>query len=87
MTWAITVQYDTDQNDVGSVAATWTDPNLGYGVFTYSERIKATAAGVNAFVANAIAARDTWQTKQQANLSGAAVVLNKINAADPKVGV
>ena len=87
MSWKITVQFDPDQNDVGSVSATWTDPNPALPAFTHSKRVKGTLAGVNAFVAEAVAARDAWQTKQQANITGAAFVLNKINAADPKVGV
>ena len=87
MTWQISVQYDADQDDVGTVSGTWTDPNPAYGVFTYSKRIEANAAGVNAFVAKAIATRDAWQIKQQANITGAAFVLNKINLADPKAGV
>ena len=87
MSWKITVQFDPNQNDVGSVSATWTDPNEALGVFSYSKRIKGTLAGVNAFVAEAVAARDIWQTKQQANIAGAAFVLNKINTADPKAGV
>lgn len=82
--WEITVQYDADQDDVGSVNGTWTDPALG--VFTFSNRVKATADGVNAFAADAIAARDVWQVKQAANISGAAFVLDKINIADPQIG-
>jgi len=87
MTWQITIQYDTDQADVGTISGTWTDPNPTYGVFTHSKRIKANAAGANAFIAEAIAARNIWQIKQQANINGAAFVLNKINLADPKAGV
>lgn len=85
MSWEITVQFDLDQEDVGSVAATWTDPVLG--VFTYSKRVKANAAGANAFIAEVIAARDIWQVKQQANITGATWVLNKINTVDPQVEV
>jgi len=85
MSWEITVQFDLDQEDVGSVAATWTDPVLG--VFTYSKRVKANAVGANAFIAEAIEARDIWQVKQQANITGATWVLNKINTVDPQVEV
>ena len=85
--WKISVQYDADQNDVGTVSGTWTDPNLDYGIFTFSKRIKATTAGVNSFVAEAIAARNVWQVKQEANVAGAIFVLNKINTTDPKVEV
>ena len=85
--WEITVQYDADQDDVGTVSGTWTDPNPALGVFTYSKRIKASVAGADAFVAEVIAARNAWQVKQQANITGAAFVLGKINLADPKAGV
>jgi len=85
--WKISVQYDADQNDVGTVSGTWTDPNLDYGVFAFSKRIKATAAGVNSFVTEAIAARNVWQVKQEANVAGVIFVLNKINITDPKAGV
>ena len=84
MTWEITVNYDKDQDNVGTVNATWTDPN--FGVFNYSKRIKATAAGANAYVDQAIAERDEWQTKQAANIAGQAIVKNKIDSADPQVG-
>ena len=86
MTWAISLNYDLDQDDVGTINATWTDPNPNYGIFTYSKRIKANAAGGNAFVAEAIVARDVWQIKQQANIAGAVWALNKINLSDPKAG-
>ena len=84
MSWKITVNFDQDQEDVGTVLAEWVDPSLG--VFNYSKRVKATNDGANAFVAEAIAARNIWQGKQQANINGTAVVLNKINAADPQAG-
>ena len=79
--WTIKVKYDADSNDVGTVTASWTE---GEELFTYPARCK---ANVDAFIANAITARNTWQTKEAANESGAAFVLNKINAADPQAGV
>jgi len=85
MTWGIIVNYDADQDNVGTINATWTD--LVFGVFTYSKRIKANVAGGNAFIAEAIFARDAWQVKQQANIAGAAWALNKINLTDPKMKV
>jgi hypothetical protein len=86
MSWAISVQFDQDQADVGSVTGTWTDPLPALGVFTFSMRVKATLAGLNAFVAAAIAARDQWQAKQQANIDKVPIVLAALNAADPKAG-
>ena len=85
MTWEISLNLDLDQEDVGTINATWTD--LVFGVFTYSKRLKVNTAGGNAFIAEAILARDAWQVKQQTNINGATWALNKINAADPKVGM
>jgi len=86
MTWEISLNLDLDQEDIGTVSATWTDSNIALGVFTYSKRLKVNTAGGNAFIAEAILARDAWQVKQQTNINGATWALNKINAADPKVG-
>lgn len=84
MTWAIQIKYDADQDDVGSISATWTDQI--YGDFTYPCRIKASQSEVTIFITDAIAARDTWQGKQLASVNKAAIVLDQINALDPKVG-
>ena len=84
MTWTIQIQYDADQDDVGSISATWPDPM--YGDFTFSQRIKSNQAGANAFIAEAIIARNAWQTKQAASVTGVTWVLGQINAADPQVG-
>jgi len=84
MSWKIEVQLDSDQADVGTITATWTDPILGE--FSFSKRVKANAAGATAFVSAAVAARDVWQVKQQAGLDGASWILGKINTADPKAG-
>lgn len=87
MAWQISVQFDGDQADVGSVTGTWTDPLPALGVFAFSMRVKANTAGLNAFLAAAIAARNVWQAKQQANIDKAVIVLAALNAADPKAGV
>jgi len=82
--WKITVRYDLDQVNVGTVTAVWTDAT--FGNFTYSKRIQATAEKVNLFVAEAVVARSAWQVKKQANVAGETFVLNKINLADPQIG-
>lgn len=87
MTWQISVQFDVDQADVGTVTGAWTDPLPAFGVFIHSMRVKANTAGLNTFLAAAIAARNVWQVKQQANIDKAAIVLAAINTADPKAGV
>ena len=87
MTWQISVQFDADQADVGTVTGTWTDPLPALGIFTFSMRVKANAAGLTAFKTAAIAARNIWQVKQQENINKAAIVLAALNAADPKAGV
>lgn len=80
MTWTTQAQFDPDQADVGLATATWTE--LAGDVFMFSLRIKATAAGANAFVAAAIAARNAWRVKNAANAAGATTLLNKLIAAD-----
>jgi len=85
MTWESDVHIDEDKVDVGTVTVIWTDPNTALGVFPYSERIQANAAGRDAFNQRAIAARDRWQVDQQTNINYAANVLSFLNAADPKV--
>ena len=87
MAWEITIHIDADQEDVGTVSGTWTDPNAALGIFTFSKRVKANVAGANEFGIEAMAARDAWQLKQQANIDKAAWVQERINSADPKVGV
>jgi len=85
MSWAITVSFpNVVKGNPGTASATWTDPNLAFGVFTFSENVQADVKSGNAFVAKAIAARDHWQTVQQGNIDKAAWVLGVINAADPK---
>jgi len=82
--WKITVRYDLDQANIGNATAVWTDTT--FGDFAYSKRIQATAEKVNVFVAEAIVARNAWQVREQANVAGEVIILNKINLADPQVG-
>jgi len=81
--WQISVQLDSDSNDVGTISAKWTEVA---GTFTYSLRVRKDADGVNTFVAAAIAARNVWQAKNIANVQAATVLLNKFNNIDPQVG-
>jgi len=61
MAWIAVVTLDQDQNDVGTASATW---NAGeVDEFTYSRRAKLTQAEANAFVAEAVAARDARAAK------------------------
>ena len=84
MTWEIQIKYDADQDDVGGISATWTDAT--YGEFTHSNRIKANQAGANIFIAEAIAARNIWQTKQADAATDVGWVLSQINIDDPQIG-
>jgi hypothetical protein len=85
MPWTADTKLDEGSNDVGLATMTWTEPTGNPpAMFPFSRRIRANAAGANAFVAAAIAARDAWQIKEAANAAGAAILLAKINAADPK---
>ena len=84
MSWEITVIIDKDKVDVGNVSATWTDPDTALGVFSFSQRIQADVVGADAFIAEAIAARDIWQTWQAGNNTKSAWALGRLNTADPK---
>ena len=54
--WTATVTLDADKIDVGSATATW---NAGEpDEFTFSRRVKVSAAEGRAFAAEAVAARD-----------------------------
>ena len=85
MSWEIKVIIDKDKSEVGSVSATWTDPDTTLGVFSYSKRTQANVTGADAFITEAIAARDVWQVYQASNNTKSAWVLGRINTADPKV--
>jgi hypothetical protein len=67
MSWQITVTIDKDKVDVGNVSAIWTDPDTALGVFSFSQRIQADVDGADAFISEAIAARDAWQVWQGNN--------------------
>ena len=64
MDWTATVQLDADKSNVGHVMATFTD--LDESTFRHSGRSAVTLAGRDAFVAEAIAARDAWRVKKAA---------------------
>ena len=83
MSWTLTVGLDADKSDVGTVSATWTDPE--YGDYTFSARGKLDSAGANAFVAAAIAKRNAWQTRKANEASLAATGLSLLNSTDPQV--
>lgn len=82
--WEIKVTIDKDKEDVGSVSATWTDPDTDLGVFSFSQRIKADVEGADAFIAELITARDAWQVWQASNNSKEVWALDRLNTADPK---
>jgi len=85
MAWEITVNIDKDKTDVGNVSATWTDPDIVLGVFSFSRRIKANVTGADVFITQVIAARDAWQIWQTENNIKAVWALGRLNTADPKV--
>ncbi|MCK5217868.1 MAG: hypothetical protein KAJ93_08765 [Methanosarcinales archaeon] len=85
MSWQITVTIDKDKVDVGNVSAIWTDPNTDLGVFSFSQRIQADVDGADAFIAEAIIARDAWQVWQGNNNTKSTWALGRLNMADPKV--
>jgi hypothetical protein len=85
MSWQITATIDKDKTDVGNISAIWTDPNTDLGVFSFSQRIQADVDGADAFIAEAIVARDAWQVWQGNNNTKSTWALGRLNTADPKV--
>ena len=84
MSWALTVTM-RKTGDLANVSATWTDPDTDLGVFTYSRTSGVTVSLADAFIAEAIAARDVWQVYQATNNTNSAWTLGRLNTADPKV--
>ena len=61
MAWVASVVLDDDKDDVGTATAIW---NEGLAdEFAYSRRAEVTGAEANAFVAEAVVARDARDTK------------------------
>jgi hypothetical protein len=76
MSWVISVSVDLDKTAapaVGQVTATFTDADGS--AFSFSQRSSFTSANGDKFVADAIAARNAWQTKQKAAETGALNIL------------
>ena len=85
MPWTVQVSDDADTTGEKTATAVWTEKTGSPpAVFTYTGRGKATQAGVNAFAAAAIAARNAWQTANTANATASNAVLTRINAVDPQ---
>jgi hypothetical protein len=82
MSWEFSVVIREGEN-LGNVSATWTDPSLG--VFTHSRCSRINVASADAFIAEAIAGRDSWRINQQDNITKSAWALDRLNAADPEV--
>lgn len=78
MAWDVTVSFDEDKTDVGTVTAVFTDTDLT--VFSFSARIQSTIAARNAFCAAAVAARDLWKTKKTANAAAVTSVKARFTA-------
>ena len=85
MSWEVIVTMPEEEGGVGSISATWTDPDITLGVFSYSRRARVSVAAADRFIAEAIAERDAWQIYQADNNLKSAWALNRLNIADPKV--
>lgn len=79
--WKSTVVSDTNDPQVSTSTAIWTDPNPNLGVFEYSRRVnRRSATNENDFVSEANAAKDAWAI-EQARLNRAGTDLDtKLNA-------
>ena len=62
--WGCSVTLDRDKSDVGTATAVWTAEDQS--TFTHSRRLRITIADRNAFIAEAQAARDAWETRKTA---------------------
>lgn len=85
MAWELTVILPEVEGGVGNITAKWTDPDPALGVFSHSRRTRVSIDAADAFIAEAIAARDAWQIVQADNDTKSAWALDRLNAADPKV--
>jgi hypothetical protein len=62
MAWVVTIKVDTDKTDIGTISSVFTDTDTT--TFSYSERIQASLAQLNAYITRAVAARNAWQTRK-----------------------
>ena len=85
MSWEINIVLPEEDGGIGSISATWTDPDTTLGVFTYSRNTRVSVAAADAFIAEVIAARDVWQVSQATSIAKAAWALDRLNTVDPKV--
>lgn len=85
MSWEVTVIMPEEEGGLGNISATWTDPDTTLGVFSHSRRARVSLVAADAFIAEAIAARDSWQVSQAENIARSAWALGRLNTADPKV--
>lgn len=79
MAWVITISVDSDKTDIGTISSIFTDTDAA--TFTYSERIQATLAQLNAYIARAIAARNAWQTRKTNQTTYMATAITRFAAA------
>lgn len=79
MPWTVTVAIDPDKTNVGSASAVFTDTDGT--TFAYSQRNIMTAVNANAFVAAAIAARNSWQTRKATEVSAQTTLVNDFTAS------
>ena len=73
-----------ETGNLANVSVVWTDPDTTLGVFLYSRRSQVGVMQADAFIAEAIEKRDTWQVYQANNIAKSAWVLDRLNIADPK---
>lgn len=62
MAWVSRVVLDKDKTDVASVSAVFTDTDAT--TFSHAKRIQITAAARDAFINEAIALRNAWQSRK-----------------------
>jgi len=78
MAWTVSVTLDADKTNVGTASAMW-DAD-GDDEFTYSRRARVTDAEGDAFVAEAVAARDARAVRRERETELAAILQSKFDA-------
>ena len=79
--WSSTVEADTDDLQVSTSTAIWTDPDPALGEFRYPGRVnRRSLTGEDDFVAAAHAAKDVWATEKARLNSAASDLTAKLNA-------
>jgi len=80
MSWKSTIVDDTDDPEVSTTTAIWTDPNPALGQFTYNRRVNRRGADEDLFVTEANSEKDAWAIEQARLIADQDALDVKLNA-------